>query len=148
MLGVGAIQPLVTERTNTPPDAVRREALRTRWQRVAVASSKQSGRAVVPAVRPVLTLTDHLSSCHDERHLMFVEPSANHTPTSALTLAGPAPPATATVTIGPEGGWTETEQRAGALRGCDIVTLGARTLRADAMPVAAVSVLLYVWGDL
>jgi len=148
MLGVRAIQPLVTERTNAPLDAVRRDALRARWQRVAVASSKQSGRAVVPVVRPVLSLIDHLSTCHDERHLMLVEPSASHAPTSALALAGPNPPATATVTIGPEGGWTEAEREQGKLRGCDVVTLGARTLRADAVPVAAVSVLLYVWGDL
>ena len=148
MLGVHAIQPLLTERTEAPEDAVRIEALRARWQRLAVASSKQSGRAVVPVVRPVLSLMDHLSACHDERHLMLVEPSANHPPTGADALAGRRPPATATVTIGPEGGWTEAEREKGRVGGCEVVTLGARTLRADAVPVAAVSVLLYVWGDL
>ena len=148
MLGVHAIQPLVTERTDAPQDAVRAEALLARWQRVAVASSKQSGRAVVPVVRPVLSLMSHLSACQDARHLMLVEPSAHHAPTGTQALAGPAPPATATVTIGPEGGWTEAEREIGRLQGCELVTLGARTLRADAVPVAAVSVLLYVWGDL
>ncbi len=79
---------------------------------------------------------------------MLVEPSGSSPPTGVRDLAGAAPPATATVTIGPEGGWTDAELNAGRSHGCDLVTLGARTLRADAVPIAAVSVLLYVWGDL
>ena len=33
-------------------------------------------------------------------------------------------------------------------RGVRLVTLGHRTLRADAVPVAAISVLQFLWGDL
>ena len=35
-----------------------------------------------------------------------------------------------------------------AARGVRLVTLGQRTLRADAVPVAAISVLQFLWGDL
>ena len=33
-------------------------------------------------------------------------------------------------------------------RGARLVSLGRRTLRADAAPVAAISVLQFLWGDL
>ena len=147
MLGVAAIQPLVTARTDAPGDAARADALRTRWHRVAVASAKQSGRAVVPVVRPAISLADHLTACNDERHLMLVEPSAARGAATTGLVSGP-PPRTATVTIGPEGGWCDAELERARSCGCDLVTLGRRTLRADAVPVTAVAVLLYVWGDL
>ncbi len=50
--------------------------------------------------------------------------------------------------IGPEGGWTEAECEAARDRGVRLVTLGHRTLRADAVAVAALSVLQFLWGDL
>ena len=50
--------------------------------------------------------------------------------------------------VGPEGGWTEAEVAAARERGARLVTLGHRTLRADAVPVAAISVLQFLWGDL
>ena len=47
--------------------------------------------------------------------------------------------------IGPEGGWTEAECAAARLKSCRLMTLGARTLRADAVPVAVVSILQFLW---
>ena len=50
--------------------------------------------------------------------------------------------------VGPEGGWTDEECGRARARGVRLVTLGHRTLRADAVPVAAISVLQFLWGDL
>ena len=50
--------------------------------------------------------------------------------------------------VGPEGGWTEEEWTSAAAKGVRLVTLGHRTLRADAVAVAAISVLQFLWGDL
>jgi 16S rRNA (uracil1498-N3)-methyltransferase len=63
-------------------------------------------------------------------------------------LQGQPVPQDATIFVGPEGGWTEAELDAARSRGVRLVTMGHRTLRADATPVAAISVLQYVWGDL
>ncbi|MBI3490891.1 MAG: RsmE family RNA methyltransferase, partial [Acidobacteria bacterium] len=57
-------------------------------------------------------------------------------------------PVDAAVIVGPEGGWMEAECTAARARGVRLVTLGHRTLRADAVPVAALSVLQFLWGDL
>ena len=70
-------------------------------------------------------------------------------PADALRrLQDRTPPATATLAAGPEGGWSPDEVAAATAAGFMPVTLGRRTLRADAVVVCAVSVLQYVWGDL
>ena len=56
MLGVSAIQPIVTKRTEATVAALMRGARVDRWRRVALASVKQSRRAVLPEVRMPLTL--------------------------------------------------------------------------------------------
>ena len=148
MLGVAAIQPLVTMRTEVTVAALAKGGRLDRWRRVALASVKQSRRAVLPEVRTPLTLESYLDEPAPALRLMFVEPAAaDHAePLSALKSAHP--PGDAAVLIGPEGGWVDAEPEAARARGARLVTLGGRTLRADAVPVAAISVLQFLWGDL
>jgi 16S rRNA (uracil1498-N3)-methyltransferase len=47
--------------------------------------------------------------------------------------------------IGPEGGWDERELSAADANGVRLISLGHRTLRADAVPIAALSVLNFLW---
>ena len=62
MLGVAAIHPIVTKRTESTVAAVLRGARLERWRRVALASVKQSGRATLPEIRTPLGFVDF----HDE----------------------------------------------------------------------------------
>lgn len=55
-LGVWAIQPLVCERSVLRLDGDRAAKKVAHWQAVAVSACEQSGRAVVPVVRPVKAL--------------------------------------------------------------------------------------------
>ncbi len=149
MLGVAAIQPLVTHRTETTAAALRRGARVERWQRVALASVKQSRRAVLPEIRTPLTLETYLDDPPAALRLMLVEPRASETTAHPFSkIAGRRAPADAALLVGPEGGWTDQECAAAAEAGVVLVTLGHRTLRADAVPVAAISVLQFLWGDL
>jgi RsmE family RNA methyltransferase len=47
--------------------------------------------------------------------------------------------------VGPEGGWTENEWTDASAAGVRLITLGRQTLRADAVAVAAISVLAFLW---
>jgi 16S rRNA (uracil1498-N3)-methyltransferase len=49
------------------------------------------------------------------------------------------------VWIGPEGGWDEREWKSAHERGVRLISLGERTLRADAVPVAIISILSFLW---
>jgi 16S rRNA (uracil1498-N3)-methyltransferase len=148
MLGAAAVQPIVTTRTEVTVAALIKGARVDRWRRVALASVKQSRRAVVPEIRMPLTLETYLEEPPAALRLMLVEPSAAVEAEPLSLLRASATPADAAVLVGPEGGWTDQECAAARDRGVRPVTLGRRTLRADAVPIAAISVLQFLWGDL
>jgi 16S rRNA (uracil1498-N3)-methyltransferase len=148
MLGVSAVQPLITSRAETTVAALARGARPDRWRRVALASVKQSGRAVFPDIRRPLTLEAYLDDPAAALRLMLVEPGAHADVEPISALRGEPAPQDASILIGPEGGWTEGEWTLARDKGARLVSLGQRTLRADAAPIAAISVLQFVWGDL
>jgi 16S rRNA (uracil1498-N3)-methyltransferase len=145
MLGVVAIQPIVTKRTETTVAALMKGARLDRWRRVALASVKQSRRAMLPEIRMPLTFETLLDEPASALRVMLVEPaaSAEVEPISVLMKA-PAP-SDLLLFVGPEGGWSEPEWSAAAASGVRLMTLGPRTLRADAVPVAAISVLQFIF---
>ena len=159
MMGVVAIQPLVTARTEIALTALERGHRRERWQRIAVSSSKQCGRAVVPTVLAPCTFKDATAALLERTRemgfeetqegtmpgLMCVEPTAS---VDALALGDVGdPPMATTIVVGPEGGWTTEEISAGSSV-CRLVTLGPRTLRADAMALVALTALFARWREI
>ena len=50
-----------------------------------------------------------------------------------------------TVLVGPEGGWAPEERLAAHARGAHLLSLGPRTLRADAVAVSVLSILQFLW---
>ena len=147
MMGVVAIEPLVTAHT------VARGALghgrgADRWRRVAIASAKQCRRAVVPVIGTGTPLLDWIVQDSAALRIMLVEPEASASGHALTVLRNEARPESATIAVGPEGGWSEEEVEAATAAGWLPVTLGRRTLRADAVPIVAISVLQAMWGDL
>jgi 16S rRNA (uracil1498-N3)-methyltransferase len=149
MIGATAVQPVVTARTEVALATLTKSRRRERWERIAVSSAKQCGRAVVPPVRDPISfeaLTQTLlGSWLDGPALMLVEPRAL---TKVLTFGelDVEPPKAATVVVGPEGGWT-TEEIEAASSVCRPITMGRRTLRADTMGLVALSALFARWGE-
>lgn len=148
MLGVAAIQPIITTRTELTVAALVRGGRVDRWKRLAIASVKQSRRAVVPDIYGPLTFESWLDEPQPAVTLMLVEPGASTQAAPLASMRDLKAPADAAILVGPEGGWTEAEWTAARQRGIHLLTLGHRTLRADAVPVAAISVLQFLWGDL
>lgn len=149
MIGVAAIQPIVATRSEVTPASILRGRRRERWERIAVSSAKQCGRAVVPAVLEPAPF-DAVATLVDDRRLpgpalMLVEPNAGAEVVSLNELDGSAP-REASVLVGPEGGWTPSEMAAASER-CRLVTLGGRTIRGDAMALVAVASLFAKWGE-
>ena len=145
MLGVAAIQPIVTKRSETTVAALMKGARLERWRRVALASAKQSRRAVLPEIRMPLMLETALDEPAVLR-LMLVEPNATASVEPMSVLQQAPAPADATLYVGPEGGWAAEEWTAAAAHGVRLISLGPRTLRADAAPIAAISVLEFLWS--
>jgi len=134
MAGAFAIQPIVT--AHTEPSILRAaERRHDRWRTIAIGSAKQSGRAVVPPIGEPRPLADVLSQTADAR-IVFVEPSASSG--AAFVSPGRATPATATLFVGPEGGWSPEELQAFSAADVTHVTLPGPTWRADAIGLIAI----------
>ena len=144
MMGAAAIEPLVTEHTAAHLKVGRAPE---RWRRIAIASAKQCGRAVVPQIGEGTAFGDWLARDGSAVRVLLVEPSATVTGHPPSTL-GAERPETATIVIGPEGGWSTAEVQSAVAAGYVPITLGRRTLRADAAPIVAMGVLQYLWSDL
>jgi 16S rRNA (uracil1498-N3)-methyltransferase len=112
-----------------------------------VSSAKQCGRAVVPSIGEPITFSEFIGKPVAERLVMLAEPGLDGVISTRELAAEPAP-ASAALLVGPEGGWAEAEHRLALECNATLVTLGHRTLRADAAPLVALSVLQHLWGDL
>jgi 16S rRNA (uracil1498-N3)-methyltransferase len=149
MIGAAVLQPIVTTRTEVSLSALERGRRVDRWNRVAVSSIKQCGRAVIPPVLepiPFDALVDALRAVTlPQPALMLVEPAAQGVAVP-LTELDSSRPREATIIIGPEGGWTpdEIDKGAGVSR---LVRIGGRTLRADAMATVALAALFTLWKE-
>ena len=147
MLGVADLQPFVSRRSDVPMSAIRGGGRQDRWQRAAVASVKQCGRAVVPPVRAAKSFDELLISAASSLRLMCVEPGSDADVTDLRDLEQ-RQPSEAMIIVGPEGGWDPEEITAAQVAGVTLVSLGARVLRADAAGASVLSVLRYIWRDL
>jgi len=148
MIGVTAIHPIVTTRTELSVAALERGHRRERWERVAIAATKQCGRAIVPHIATPIELRAFGNGADPMTRgavLMLVEPGAAAGATALRDLDIPTPEA-ATLIVGPEGGWT-SEELASVSAGTRLITLGGRTLRADAMALVAIGALFTKWGE-
>ncbi len=147
MLGVAAIRPFASRRSDVPLKAMAEGGRQHRWERTVVASVKQCGRAVVPPVHLASEFQDVLKGPPGGTRLMFVEPGAGVEPAALTTLEGAPPPSDAIVLIGPEGGWDPGEVRDARAAGVTLLSFGSRVLRADAAAASVMSVLRYIWRD-
>jgi 16S rRNA (uracil1498-N3)-methyltransferase len=146
MAGVDAIQPVVSARTTV--NRARLEPAGGRWRRIAHASSKQCGRATLPRVHEPVDFEAWLLAAGRGDAFLLVEPSmADEQRVTVRTLAHQPVPATASLLVGPEGGWTEEEVRQARAAGCTPLSLGPMTLRSAAVPLAALAALLAIWQE-
>jgi len=150
MMGAAAIQPIVTARSETSLAAITRGQRVDRWRRIAVASTKQCGRAVVPAVfdaRALDTDTTWLRGPQTpDPWLLLVEPDMALPARTPRDVEEPRAGA-ASIIVGPEAGWTP--QELGTLAPVIVpLTLGSQTLRADRAATVAIAALHAVWNDL
>ena len=128
-LGVRAIQPVTTERTE------RSDFKQERSERILRAAVKQTKRARMPQLREVVDLKTALSSAVKEGRSIALlhEEAPGHQKLVAKEFAA--------IVVGPEGGFTDAEvEMARSQFGATVVSLGPRRLRAETAALAALAV--------
>ncbi|MBE3072559.1 MAG: 16S rRNA (uracil(1498)-N(3))-methyltransferase, partial [Acidobacteria bacterium] len=141
MLGVAVIQPVVSARSETSLALLARSHRTERWRRVAVASAKQCGRAIVPLISEPIALQDWLRGDTSGVRLILAEPEGDSPVGGSrpLDAVSHLTHGTVTLLVGPEGGWTAAEATMAQTAGFVPWTLGGRTLRAETAALIAVT---------
>lgn len=141
-LGVARIQPVISERCTVRLSGERAEKRVARWQEIAVSACEQSGRNIVPKVMPIISYQEALKQMPSETTKLLM--SLNR----ARKLGEIKPLSEELVfMVGPEGGWTEQEEKEAFETGFLSVTLGKRVLRTETAALAAISAMQTLWGD-
>jgi 16S rRNA (uracil1498-N3)-methyltransferase len=141
-LGVGAIAPLMSERTivrGTEEDHVRKQA---KWQRTAVEACKQCGQNFLPRVAEPCT-PRALFERSERFDLMLIGSLQGDARPLKQVMAeyGAKRPKSVLILIGPEGDFTPAEVSLAKGHGCRPITLGPIILRTETAAIYCVSVL-------
>jgi 16S rRNA (uracil1498-N3)-methyltransferase len=138
-LGVFAIVPVVSARCVVVPNKDF-EKKRERYSRVALEAAKQSRRAMVPEVKPLIELKKIAPGAFD-LFLIAYEDESGRMLKQALRAA--IAPKTIALLIGPEGGLEESEVARLTEAGAVSVSLGKRILRTETAGMAMLAQALY-----
>ena len=134
-LGVATIQPLLSDNSEMPGDAVMKRI--ERWQRVSLEAAKQCSRSQLPCIenpKPFEALA------HPDA--MVLTPGAPPLVSSETLSANPV------VLVGPEGGWSAAELHLAKDRELTVFGLGPRTMRTETAAIAAATLMQWLGGDL
>ena len=138
--GVTEITPLFTERCEVKLNPERAEKRLRHWQQIIISACEQCGRNIVPVIHNPVSINEWLQSRTTQLNFVL-----HHRTKQALT--GYDVPESVSLLIGPEGGLTAEEISLAEKHGFNPLALGPRVLRTETAPVAAISLMQYLWGD-
>ena len=141
-LGVTAVVPVATRRSVARLEG-KADKKQERWQRIAAEAAGQCGRGMLPSVERPLSWSQALSRLSGEPALVFYEGGGR--PLRELVT-----PSTRrlSVFVGPEGGFDPEEIDAFRRQGGGVATLGPRILRCETAPLAALTLLMHLSGNM
>lgn len=143
-LGVSAIWPLQTGRTEVKLDEERLGKRMAHWRGVIISACEQCGRARVPQLAEPISIEELAAGAPLETLRLTLDPVCS---TAIADLPAPAS-AGVLLAIGPEGGFSEAERQRLGEAGFLGVRLGPRVLRTETAGLAALAVLQSRFGDL
>lgn len=142
-LGASEIVPVEMSRCVVKLDEKKKKAKLARWQSISESAAKQSGRAVVPQVSPVLSFKQALEKARQLDLLLVPYECADSAAKLKQKLDEVKRGMSVGIFIGPEGGYEPSEAEAAEQAGGEIVSLGKRILRTETASVAALSVCMF-----
>lgn len=142
-LGVCEIVPTLTKRCVSRPDDKAAGKKNQRYQKIALEAAQQSGRGIVPKIENMKTLRQAIAEDKSDVKIVFYEGGGEK-------LADIVKPDTESVSIfiGPEGGFEQEEVEQIEASGGVRATLGKRILRTQTAPVAALTAIMLLTGNL
>lgn len=141
-LGAAAVVPVLSARCVSRPDEKSMKKKLERWNKIALAASMQSRRGRIVEVMPAMTFEQAAEKAGGSAVVCYE--------LGGVPL-GDAPQLEndeISLFIGSEGGFEKGEVELLLENGGTAVTLGSRILRAETAPLAALSIIMYLTGNM
>ena len=143
-LGVTAIAPLWSQRSEVRLDEARTEKRLAHWRGVVTSACEQCGRARVPKVAAPVSLAAAMGALPGGGLRLILDPEGELA-LGTLTIGDGA---SVVLAVGPEGGWSPADREQLRAAGFQGLKLGPRILRTETAGLAAISALQSRLGDL
>jgi 16S rRNA (uracil1498-N3)-methyltransferase len=142
-LGACEILPVQTQRSVAKLNGARADKRTEHWRSIAISACEQCGRNDLPQIYTPQDIETWLISVHNTPGSKFIL-----LPGGATQLqVQPKPLVSATLLIGPEGGFSADEANFALQMGFAPILLGPRVLRTETAAIAGISALQTLWGD-
>ena len=142
-LGVNGIRPIICERSVVKVDQDRATKKIDHWRAIVISACEQCGRSRLPDIAGPESLAPALHRLDGNTARLMLDPEGTDTLESAIGSAE-----SIALLIGPEGGLTDAERDSATNAGFRSTRLGPRILRTETAPIAALSIIQYLNGDL
>lgn len=147
-LGVYEIVPVMTKRVIVKLDDPKKEAHKLeRWQAIAEAAAKQSGRGIIPKIHPVVSFEEALEMGKKTDEAMIAYENADNSVSgmeeSRKLIHELKNKSSACFFIGPEGGFESSEVARAVEAGFSCISLGKRILRTETAGLAVLSAAMF-----
>lgn len=141
-LGIHFISPITTQYS------VALEGKEDRWKRIVQAAMKQSGNAIAPEIEPLKSLKEVLQEVSSKKSWKFIlSPQADTSLLEQLQnlkkITELSPQTSIILAIGPEGGFSEEEEKAFYNAGFAPACLSKNILRGETAAISAIAILAH-----
>ena len=143
-LGVSRIVPFISARCVSRPDEKQAAKKVMRWQKIALHASEQSRRGIIPTVENITDIKNAAESAAGLKSSVVFYECGGESPSRVINGTADE----IGIFIGSEGGFSPEEIELLRKYGASVATLGKRILRAETAPLAALSVIMYITGNL
>ncbi|MCJ7563363.1 MAG: 16S rRNA (uracil(1498)-N(3))-methyltransferase [Candidatus Aminicenantes bacterium] len=116
-----------------------------RWTKITREASKQSKSGLVPRIQSPQPLNAFLKS-HEAAVKIFLNENGGRPLLDIVLMTAGAPASDVAVLVGPEGGWTNEEEKMIAAHGYESASLGQAILRAETAAICALSIVSHFWN--
>lgn len=149
-LGITNIIPVITTRVIVKVEEKIQKKIE-RWNKIALEAVKQSQISFLPSILSPIPLKKLIEERHEEKKLLLSENRGKYLRdilirNSSSELHIEEPPSSVLILVGPEGGWTEEEEKYILKHGYEAVSLGRQILRAETAALCSLALISHFWN--
>ncbi len=142
-LGVTRIVPVMTKRTVVKLDDKKAKKKTERYNMIAEAAAKQSGRGIIPEITMPVSFAEAVSMAEKLDMNIIPYEEAEGVEYSRNIIKGIKGKKSLGIFIGPEGGFAREEVERALDAGASAITLGHRILRTETAGMAVISIIMF-----